>query len=115
MPVKLKNLHRRMELILMCILSRWTNSPVPGFLRQLIHGWSDTQLRLFLRLVTAKCAIPPGGFRPPLSIKPISAAGGQLRSHTCFHTLGLPRFATLEECAATMEVALLAADSELAD
>jgi hypothetical protein len=88
---------------------------VPGFLRAAIHSWDATRLRLFLRLVTAKVAIPAGGrLRPPIRVVPV-APWEQLRTHTCFHTLDLPRFASQQQCADALETALLAADSELAD
>jgi hypothetical protein len=113
----------RVSLIIFTIRYRWgdvassslssstrrltTRDFLPIILREL----DAPNLRHFLRLVTAKCAFPLGGFTPPLRMK----RSRDFVAHTCFHELELPDYSSIQEFRAAFSAALAAADTSLED
>lgn len=53
---------------------------------------AQVDLRRFLRLVTAQCAIPRGGFERKISIQRTSNTKQLPVGHTCTYTIDLPDY-----------------------
>jgi E3 ubiquitin-protein ligase NEDD4 len=69
-----------------------SSSRTPDHLKALLRSWSEPDLKLFLRFVTAMTCLPADGGRVKIS-RDGGGATAFPKSHTCFNRLDLPELA----------------------